>query len=86
MERSVRLSYRYHDVDLVELTASAWNGEFGGSTRLYVHHGQLVDAAEILIGFPANFEDTREVTFGAFGPESGGGELAFCLVLGLLPG
>jgi hypothetical protein len=75
MDRCVRLAYRYHDVDLVELTASAWNGKFGGSARLYVGHGELADAAETLIGFPVNTEDTRDVTFGSFGPESGGGAM-----------
>ena len=79
MERCVRLSYRYHDVHLVELTASAWNEEFGGSTRLYVGHEELTDAADILLGFPTNVEDTREVTFGAFGPEFGGGAMALRL-------
>lgn len=76
MERCVRLSYRYHDVDLVELTATAWNGQFGGSTRLSTNHGELADAADVLIGFPASVKDTREVTFGAFGSESGGGAMA----------
>ena len=76
MERSVRLSYRYHDDDLVELGVSAWNGEFGGSTRLYINHGELAEVANELIGFPSNVEDTRGVTFGAFGPESGGGAMA----------
>ena len=82
MDRCVRLDYRYHDVDLVELKASAWNGEFGGSARLYIGHGELADAAERLIGFPANTDDTRDVTLGSFGPESGGGAIFlkfFCI-------
>jgi hypothetical protein len=76
MDRSVRLTYRYHDGDLVELTASAWNGEFGGSTRLYLGHGELAEAADVLAGFPQHVEDSREVTFGAFGPDSGAGAMA----------
>ena len=43
---------------------------------MYVNHGDLADAADVLIGFPVNVVDTREVTFGAFGPESGGGAMA----------
>ena len=78
-ERCVRLSYRFHDVHLVELTASAWNGEFGGSTRLYISDGKLADAADILPGFTANVDDTRGVTFGAFGPEFEGGAMALRL-------
>jgi hypothetical protein len=75
MERSVRLSCGYHDVDVVELIASAWNGRFGGATRLWVGQGALSDAAAALAGFPVNLRDKREVTFGAFGAESGGGAL-----------
>ena len=75
MDRCVRLAYRYHDVDLVELAASAWNGEFGGSARLYIGHGELADAAERLIGFPADMADARDVAFGSFGPEFAGGAM-----------
>ena len=79
MERCVRLSYRYHDADLVELTAYAWSGTFGGTTRLYVGHGELASASDALTGFPANLDDEREVTFGAFGRDSGAGAVALKL-------
>ena len=79
MERCVRLSDRYHDVDLLELSASAWNGEFGGAIRLYVGRSALGDTADALTGFPTNVEDKREVMFGSFGPESGGGALSLHL-------
>jgi hypothetical protein len=73
MERSVRLTCRYHDDHLVELIASAWNGRFGGATRLWVAQGALTDAAALLAGFPESLEDKRDVAFGVFGPECGGG-------------
>lgn len=76
MDRCVRLTYRWHDSDLVEIIASAWNGEFGGSTRLYVGHGELAGAADLLLGFPESVEDTRELTFGTFGTEFGAGAMA----------
>jgi hypothetical protein len=75
MERAVRLSYCYHDIDVVELDASAWNGSFGGSTRLWVAQGKLSEIADSLVGFPANSCDTRGVTLGAFGPEFAGGAM-----------
>jgi hypothetical protein len=75
MDRCVRLSCRYHDVDVVELIVSAWNGSFGGSTRLWVGQGVLADVATRLAGFPMNLEDKREMTFGAFGPAFGGGAM-----------
>ena len=73
MDRCIQLSYRYHDVDVVELKVSAWNGSFGGSTCLYVGQGELAGTATLLAGFPVTLSDRREITFGAFGPESAGG-------------
>jgi hypothetical protein len=73
MDRSVRLSYRYHDVDVVELKVCAWNGTFGGSTCVWVAQGELAEQAKLLAGFPVRLDDRREVTFGAFGPKFAGG-------------
>src|ERR1700739_4822589 len=75
MDRCIRLAYRYHDVDVVELRVSAWNGSFGGSTCLYIGQGDLADAATLLVGFPNGVNDKREVTFGAFGPKFAGGAM-----------
>jgi hypothetical protein len=73
MDRCVQLTHWYHDIDVVELKVSAWNGTFAGSTRLYIGQGDLADTATLLAGFPAALGDHREVTFGAFGPNSAGG-------------
>src|SRR6185312_7221671 len=81
MDRCVRLAYCYHDVDIVELRVSAWNGSFGGATRLYLAQGELADTATLLAGFPVDVKDKREVTLGAFGPDCAGGAMAlrfFC--------
>jgi hypothetical protein len=75
MDRCLRLTYRYHYVDVVELRVSAWNGSFGGSTCLYVGQSDLADAATLLLGFPNAVDDKREVTFGAFGPKLAGGAM-----------
>jgi hypothetical protein len=48
----------------------------GGSTCLYVAQGELADIASLLAGFPVNVKDQREVTLGAFGPNSAGGGMA----------
>ena len=79
MERCVRLSCPYHDIHLVQFAASAWNGAFGGSTLFYANYGDLADAADILMGFPMNLQDTRELTFGDFKSESASGALALRL-------
>ena len=76
MDRCVRLSYRYHDVDAVELEVFAWNGSFGGSTCLYIGQGELADTAKLLTGFPVSLADQRDITFGAFGPKFAGGAMS----------
>jgi hypothetical protein len=73
MDRCIQLSYLYHDVDIVELKVSAWNGIFGGSTSLYIGKGELASMATLLAGFPVGLRDRREITFGASGPETAGG-------------
>jgi hypothetical protein len=75
MNRCLRLTYCYHDVDIVELKVSAWNGSFGGSTRVYVGQGDLADTATLMHGFPKDPRDKREFTFGAFGPKFAGGAM-----------
>lgn len=75
MDRCLCLKYIYHDVDIVELSAWTWNGNFGGSTRLYVAQGYLDDAAALLAGFPADVQDKREIIFGAFGAGIAGGAM-----------
>jgi hypothetical protein len=75
MDRCVQLAYRYHDFDVVELKVSAWNGNFGGSTCLYIGQGDLSKAATLLAGFPVGLDDRREVAFGAIGPKSAGGAM-----------
>jgi len=76
MDQVIRLSYSYHDIDAVEIHASAWNGNFGGSTLLWVAQGQLAEIADAISGFPANVGDIREVTLGAFGPQFAGGAMS----------
>jgi hypothetical protein len=75
MDRCIQLTHWYHDTDVVELKVSAWNGTFAGSTRLYIGQGDLADTAKLLARFPVGLEDRREVTFGAFGPDSAGGAM-----------
>src|SRR5580692_1693783 len=76
MDRSVQLSYRYHDSDVVELKVSAWDGRFGGSTCRYVGRGDLADKATLMARFPAGLDERREVRFGGFGPKSAGGAMS----------
>lgn len=63
----------YKDSDLLQIRISAWNGAFGGAADVYVGIGVLEETAAKLKGFPNNPADSREVTLGAFGPQSAGG-------------
>lgn len=75
MDRCLRVTYRYHDTDVVEVEVSARNKSFSGSTCLYVGQGELGNVARLLTGFPTDVTDTREVVLGAFGLEYAGGAM-----------
>jgi hypothetical protein len=73
VEKAMIISYAYHDVDILELTVSAWNGSFGGTTRLYIGRTELKNIVEAMKGFPVDPRDEREAILGAFGTEFAGG-------------
>lgn len=60
----------WDDADMIDVRISAWNGAFGGVTRVYVGNGRLEEAAATLRGFPNSSADTRGLTFE--GPGMGG--------------
>jgi hypothetical protein len=66
MDTGIQIQTIWCDADVTEILVSAWNGAFGGATRIYVGIGALKEAAEQLRGFPSAPTDTREVTFGQF--------------------
>jgi hypothetical protein len=73
MEKALIISNAYHDVDILELRVSAWNGSFGGTTRLYVGRAEFGNIVETMKGFPLSPRDEREVILGAFGAQFAGG-------------
>jgi hypothetical protein len=73
MDTGIHIEVVWSDVDVIETSVSAWNGAFGGVTRIYVGIGALKEAAERLRGFPQNTTDIREVAFGQFDPAGLGG-------------
>lgn len=66
MDMGIQIQAIWSDVDIIEISVSAWNGAFGGVTRIYVGIGALKEAAERLCGFPKSATDIREVAFGQF--------------------
>jgi hypothetical protein len=77
MDKALILSYAYHDIDTLELHVSAWNGCFGGATRLYVGRTELGNVVETIKGFPLNPLGEREAILGAFGAKFAGGAARF---------
>jgi hypothetical protein len=72
----------WNDADMIEVRVSAWNGAFGGATRVYVGIGRLEEAAASLRGFPNNPFDTRDLTFKGLGTGHARGDVSlrfFCL-------
>jgi hypothetical protein len=66
MDTGIQIKKIWRDEGMTDILVSAWNGTFGGATRIYVGIGELKEAAERLSGFPSTPADTREVTFGQF--------------------
>jgi hypothetical protein len=73
MDTGFRVEVMWNDVDVFKVRVAGWNGAFGGLADAYVPIGGLTEAAAKLDGFPCQPSDTREVEFGAFGPERAGG-------------
>jgi hypothetical protein len=76
MDAGFRFEITWNDDDVCGVRAAAWNGKFGGTADVYVSIGQLAEIAGRLEGFPREPSDTREVQFGAVGPEWAGGAVS----------
>jgi hypothetical protein len=73
MESGLQIKFLWHDTDVIEVSITASNGEFGGSARAYINHDDLKDAASVLAGFPNSPSDTRVLSIGSVDPMSAGG-------------
>lgn len=73
MDIGLQFEVIYKAEDLIQVRVFAWNGSFGGTADIYVGIGRLEEIAARLKGFPASVSDRREITLGAFGPNTAGG-------------
>jgi hypothetical protein len=73
MRCALAIEKLYHDLHLIEVGVTAWNGVFGGTAALYLNHDELEAAANSLRSFPVSFADRREVSLGTFDLNSAGG-------------
>jgi hypothetical protein len=60
MKVGLKVSYLWHDNDVIELRAVAENPEFRGSADVYVETDGLSEAAITLAGFPRDRFDKRQ--------------------------
>jgi hypothetical protein len=75
MNVGLKVTYLYHDIDLIEVRIVAENAAFRGSADVYVGTDGLREAAAVIEGFPKDRRDTREIVFGAAGPKFAGGSV-----------
>jgi len=73
MDKGIKLRLIWEDTDMLEITFSAWNGEFGGVTKMYLEHGRLTEMVSLLEGFPQSPKDERKLKLGDFRPDGFGG-------------
>jgi hypothetical protein len=81
METGLRISYLWHDIDVVEVSITVSNSRFGGLAQAYIDHDGLRNAASTLEGFRTTPSDARELSLGNMDPQfAGGGALLrfFC--------
>ena len=77
MSTGLKVTYLWHDNDVIEIRVTVENARFRGTADTYVGTDGLLEAAAKLEGFPANRGDKREVIFGAEGKGFAGGAAAF---------
>jgi hypothetical protein len=73
MNVGLKVTYLYHDGDIIEVRIVAENALFRGSADVYVGTDGLLEAAAVLEGFPKDRRDSREVILGSAGPKFAGG-------------
>lgn len=73
MSTGLKVTYLWHDNDVIEVRITAENATFRGTADVYVGIEGLLEAAATLAGFPMNAQDKREVIFGAMGRKFAGG-------------
>ena len=73
MNEGLKVSYLWHDADVIEVRVTSENAQFRGTADVYVGVGGLIEAATQLAGFPTYKRDRREVVLGAAGKEFAGG-------------
>jgi hypothetical protein len=71
--RGIEFEVVWFDHDVIEYQVVCSNGCFAGTTKMYLNHDDLQNAANTLSGFPSSTTDRREVELGAFDSSGAGG-------------
>jgi hypothetical protein len=77
--KGIEFEVVWFDQDVIEYRVTCANGSFSGSTKMYLTHSDLANAADTLSGFPSSIKDSRNIKLGAFesGVAGGGIEMDF---------
>ena len=73
MNEGLKVSYLWHNVDVIEVRVTAENAEFRGAADVYVGIDGLLEATTLLAGFPTDSLDERTLVLGAWGKGFAGG-------------
>jgi hypothetical protein len=73
MRTGLKVTYLWHDNDVIEVRVTVENTRFRGTADTYVGTNGLLETTAALAGFPADQGDKREVIFGAEGKGFAGG-------------
>jgi hypothetical protein len=66
--------------EVLRLRVVVADGAFAGCTEVLENQDVLHELAVAIRGFPASASDRREITLGAFGPQSAGGAVRLVLL------
>lgn len=73
MAEGLKVTYLWHDNDVLEVRLAAQNIEFRGTADVYIGTSGLGEIAAQLSGFPTSNTDRRVVALGAAGRGTAGG-------------
>jgi hypothetical protein len=77
--KGIEFEVVWFDQAAIEYRVVCSNGSFRGTTKMYLAHDRLSEAADTLSGFPSSTNDSRDIRLGAFEPNIAGGgiDMAF---------
>jgi hypothetical protein len=73
--RGIEFEVIWFDQDVIECRVRCSNGPFCGTADIYLAHDDLLNAADMLSGFPSHIGDLRSLDLGNFNVNMAGGSI-----------